>query len=307
MGNGKTQGSAARKATLEADEGQPLRFVTAASLFDGHDAAINIIRRLLQAHGAEVVHLGHNRSVADIVRAAIQEDADGIALSAPTRAGTTNTSATWSTCCASAGAGHIRVVGRRRRHDRAATRSTSCRPTASSASTRPKTARTLGLDGMIEDVFAARTRACRAHAATQFGPMRSARSPADRARDLGARARRGIRRSRDTCARQWQLAARHGAGHRHHRHRRRRQVVSSPTSCCKRFLRHFPDRSIAVVAVDPTRRRTGGALLGDRIRMNSLRTEQRLHALAGHAPPAPRDQRGAGGRASAAQVARAST
>src|ERR1700716_3771708 len=59
----------------------PLRFVSAASLFDGHDAAINMIRRLLQAHGAEVVHLGHNRSVADIVRAAIQEDADGIAVS----------------------------------------------------------------------------------------------------------------------------------------------------------------------------------------------------------------------------------
>src|ERR1700758_5201878 len=59
----------------------PLRFISAASLFDGHDAAINMIRRLLQAHGAEVVHLGHNRSVADIVRAAIQEDADGIAVS----------------------------------------------------------------------------------------------------------------------------------------------------------------------------------------------------------------------------------
>src|SRR6187401_2701858 len=81
MGNGKTQGSAARKATLEAGEEQPLRFVSAASLFDGHDAAINMIRRLLQSSGAEVVHLGHNRSVSDIVRAAIQEDADGIAVS----------------------------------------------------------------------------------------------------------------------------------------------------------------------------------------------------------------------------------
>jgi methylmalonyl-CoA mutase len=59
----------------------PLRFVSAASLFDGHDAAINMIRRLLQARGAEVVHLGHNRSVADIVRAAIEEDADAIAVS----------------------------------------------------------------------------------------------------------------------------------------------------------------------------------------------------------------------------------
>src|SRR5450755_1958293 len=62
-------------------ETAPLRFVSAASLFDGHDAAINMIRRLLQAAGAEVVHLGHNRSVADIVRAAIDEDADAIAVS----------------------------------------------------------------------------------------------------------------------------------------------------------------------------------------------------------------------------------
>src|SRR5579859_4330152 len=59
----------------------PLRFVTAASLFDGHDAAINIMRRLIQSQGAEVIHLGHNRSVEDVVRAALQEDADGIAVS----------------------------------------------------------------------------------------------------------------------------------------------------------------------------------------------------------------------------------
>ncbi|HEU4662984.1 MAG TPA: cobalamin-dependent protein, partial [Dokdonella sp.] len=62
-------------------EQAPLRFVTAASLFDGHDAAINIMRRLIQAQGAEVIHLGHNRSVEDVVRAALQEDADAIALS----------------------------------------------------------------------------------------------------------------------------------------------------------------------------------------------------------------------------------
>src|SRR5687768_13303333 len=64
-----------------ATETSPLRFVTAASLFDGHDAAINIMRRLIQGQGAEVIHLGHNRSVEDVVRAALQEDADGIALS----------------------------------------------------------------------------------------------------------------------------------------------------------------------------------------------------------------------------------
>src|ERR1700728_1340051 len=59
----------------------PMRFVSAASLFDGHDAAINMIRRLLQARGADGLHLGHNRSVADIVREAIQEDVDAIAVS----------------------------------------------------------------------------------------------------------------------------------------------------------------------------------------------------------------------------------
>ena len=57
-----------------------MRFVTAASLFDGHDAAINVMRRLIQGNGAEVVHLGHNRSVRDVVRAAVQEDVDGIAI-----------------------------------------------------------------------------------------------------------------------------------------------------------------------------------------------------------------------------------
>ena len=66
---------------LHASEHIPLRFITAASLFDGHDASINIIRRLIQDQGAEVVHLGHNRSVDEIVSAAVQEDVNGIAVS----------------------------------------------------------------------------------------------------------------------------------------------------------------------------------------------------------------------------------
>ena len=76
----RTAPNPAPSATAQPDA-TPLRFVTAASLFDGHDAAINIMRRLIQAQGAEVIHLGHNRSVEDVVRAALQEDADGIALS----------------------------------------------------------------------------------------------------------------------------------------------------------------------------------------------------------------------------------
>jgi methylmalonyl-CoA mutase len=72
-----------------------IRFVTAASLFDGHDASINIMRRILQASGAEVIHLGHNRSVEEVVSAALQEDVQGVAVSS-------SISSTWWTCCASA-------------------------------------------------------------------------------------------------------------------------------------------------------------------------------------------------------------
>src|SRR5688500_10410812 len=91
-------------------ETSPLRFVTAASLFDGHDAAINIMRRLIQGQGAEVVHLGHNRSVEDVVRAALQEDADGIALSSY-QGGHVEYFKYMVDMLAERGAAHIRVFG----------------------------------------------------------------------------------------------------------------------------------------------------------------------------------------------------
>jgi len=87
-----------------------VRFITAASLFDGHDAAINIMRRILQAHGAEVVHLGHNRSVADIVDAAIQEDAQAIAVSSY-QGGHLEFFTYMIDLLRSRGAGHILVFG----------------------------------------------------------------------------------------------------------------------------------------------------------------------------------------------------
>ena len=88
----------------------PMRFVTAASLFDGHDAAINVMRRLIQSEGVEVVHLGHNRSVADVVRAAIQEDADGIAISSY-QGGHNEYFRYMVDMLREAGAGHVRVFG----------------------------------------------------------------------------------------------------------------------------------------------------------------------------------------------------
>src|SRR6185312_14740317 len=91
-------------------EATPLRFVTAASLFDGHDAAINIMRRIIQSQGAEVIHLGHNRSVEDVVRAALQEDADAIALSSY-QGGHGEYFKYMVDMLRERGAGHIRVFG----------------------------------------------------------------------------------------------------------------------------------------------------------------------------------------------------
>src|SRR5487761_2155710 len=97
-------------ASAPSTESTPLRFVTAASLFDGHDAAINIMRRIIQAQGAEVIHLGHNRSVEDVVRAALQEDADAIALSSY-QGGHVEYFKYMIDMMRERGAGHIRVFG----------------------------------------------------------------------------------------------------------------------------------------------------------------------------------------------------
>ena len=130
---------------------RPLRFVTAASLFDGHDAAINMIRRLLQTHGAEVVHLGHNRSVAEIVRAAIQEDADAVAVSSY-QGGHNEYFAYMVDMLREKGVGHIRVIvgggGTIAPHEVDALHKHGVERIYT-----PEDGRRMGLDGMIDDVF----------------------------------------------------------------------------------------------------------------------------------------------------------
>src|ERR1700754_416863 len=90
--------------------GHPVRFVTAASLFDGHDAAINVMRRLLQSQGAEVVHLGHDRSVEEVVTAAFQEDVQGVAVSSY-QGGHLEYFGYLADRLAERGAGHVRIYG----------------------------------------------------------------------------------------------------------------------------------------------------------------------------------------------------
>src|SRR5688572_26305591 len=134
------------------EPGRPLRFVSAASAFDGHDAAINMIRRLLQSGGAEVVHLGHNRSVADIVRAAIAEDADAIAVSSY-QGGHNEYFRYMVDMLREQGASHIRVVvgggGTISPAEIAELEAYGV-----SRIYTPEDGRRLGLIGMIEDVFA---------------------------------------------------------------------------------------------------------------------------------------------------------
>jgi isobutyryl-CoA mutase len=252
--------------------GPPLRFVSAASLFDGHDAAINMIRRLLQAHGAEVVHLGHNRSVAEIVRAAIQEDADAIAASS--YQGGHNEYFTYMVdMLRERGCEHIRVIvgggGTIAPHEIEALERHGVERIYT-----PEDGRRLGLDGMVDDVFAR---------------VRAARKPSYEPRPLNARDHAQIGRTITLL----ENAAPGGGPGSAEAEQIRRAIARSRTrvpvigitgsggagkssltdELLARLSRHFPDRQIAVVAMDPTRRRSGGALLGDRIRMNSLSSE----------------------------------
>jgi methylmalonyl-CoA mutase len=260
--------SAQRSVESQADEA-PLRFVSAASLFDGHDAAINIMRRLLQAHGAEVVHLGHNRSVADIVRAAIQEDADGIAVSSY-QGGHNEYFRYMVDMLRERGAGNVRVVvgggGTIAPHEIEELESYGVERIYT-----PEDGRRLGLDGMIGDVMR-RTRASR-RPPYEFGPLgpRDQRQVARAisALELGeapAALRDALRRSGARTQRRVPVVGITGTGGA--------GKSSLTDELLLRLVRHFPDRDIAVVAMDPTRRRSGGALLGDRIRMNSLAAER---------------------------------
>jgi methylmalonyl-CoA mutase len=251
------------------DESAPLRFVSAASLFDGHDAAINIIRRLLQAHGAEVVHLGHNRSVADIVRAAIQEDADGIAVSSY-QGGHNEYFRYMVDMLREQGAGHIRVIvgggGTIAPYEVEELQAYGVERIYSA-----EDGRNLGLAGMIEDVIGRVSNQPRE--AFRFGPL-GPRDHQQIARTISALETdddvSGIRETlRKAVARVERRApvigitGTGGAG-----------KSSLTDELLMRLVRHFPGCNIAVVAMDPTRRRSGGALLGDRIRMNSLASPQ---------------------------------
>mgnify|MGYP000200435867 CR=1 FL=1 len=246
----------------------PVRIVTAASLFDGHDAAINIMRRLIQDGGAEVIHLGHNRSVRDIVRAAVQEDAQAIAISSY-QGGHVEFFSYMVDLLKEHNASHIKVFGGgggvivpeeiHKLHDYGVTRIYS-----------PEDGRKMGLEGMIGDLLQTSDYSVLENAPSledlsadnphQFGAIARAISFAENQSDKVSHL---LNTPTDKVVPVVGITGTGGAG-----------KSSFTDELIRRFTSDFPDKKLAVLSIDPSRRRTGGALLGDRIRMNSLRAEQ---------------------------------
>ncbi|WP_121352632.1 methylmalonyl-CoA mutase family protein [Flavisolibacter nicotianae] len=240
-----------------------IRIVTAASLFDGHDAAINIMRRILQSKGAEIIHLGHNRSVKEIVECAIEEDAQGIAITSY-QGGHVEFFKYMKDLLDENGCGHIKIFGggggtilpqeveELQQYGIARIYS-------------PDDGRKMGLEGMIEDVI----RQCDFNlngngeytAPMTLGELKDVRKVARQITN----AENGIGQTSTQLSSPpvsipvLGITGTGGAG-----------KSSVTDEIVRRFLNAFPDQTIAVISVDPSKKKTGGALLGDRIRMNSI-------------------------------------
>ena len=244
-----------------------VRLVTAASLFDGHDAAINVMRRIMQAAGAEVIHLGHNRSVAEIVDCAIQEDVQGIAIT-------------------SYQGGHVEYF--KYMLDLLRERGASIKVFGGGGGTilpaeiaelhaygvariySPDDGRAMGLQGMINDVLRQCDFAKPAPVIAKAVPALPERAPATIGGLITAAENDPAAGDELRAALEPILAAgarvpvlgvtgTGGAG-----------KSSLVDELVRRFLADFPDKTIAVISVDPSKRKSGGALLGDRIRMNAI-------------------------------------
>lgn len=249
-----------------------IRFVTASSLFDGHDASINIMRRILQASGAEVIHLGHNRSVEEVVNAAIQEDVQGIAISSY-QGGHVEYFKYMYDLLKEKGATHIRIYGGgggviipreiKELHQYGIARIFS-----------PEDGRLLGLQGMIDlmleecdyptitsevDAYLSKldsgdtiaTAKLITFAEQQVGANKESAAAVETVMQQV----KALQKSVPVLG----ITGTGGAG-----------KSSLTDELIRRFINEVPEQKVAVLSVDPTKQKTGGALLGDRIRMNAI-------------------------------------
>ncbi|KEF38471.1 methylmalonyl-CoA mutase family protein [Schinkia azotoformans MEV2011] len=249
-----------------------VRFVTASSLFDGHDASINIMRRIIQGSGAEVIHLGHNRSVEEIVNAAIQEDVQGIAVSSY-QGGHVEYFKYMYDLLKERGASHIRIYGggggviipreMKELHDYGIARIFS-----------PDDGRELGLQGMINEMV----EECDFPTVTQLSEEELEKLQAGDHQAIAkciTFAENAITTTDEAAATAQTVLSKvkeleknipvvgitgtGGAG-----------KSSLTDELIRRFIHEIPEKKVAILSIDPTKQKTGGALLGDRIRMNSI-------------------------------------
>ncbi|WGH75271.1 methylmalonyl-CoA mutase family protein [Tenacibaculum tangerinum] len=250
-----------------------VRIVTAASLFDGHDAAINIMRRIIQATGVEVIHLGHDRSVEEVVNCAIQEDANAIAMTSY-QGGHNEYFKYMYDLLQEKGAGHIKIFGGgggvilpeeiKELMDYGITRIYS-----------PDDGREMGLQGMINDLVAQSD----FPSPSLYLPEGKDIETALKDKNVNTIARlisfaenqheefnklfSTVGKSEGASTPVLGITGTGGAG-----------KSSLVDELVRRFLLDFPEKTIGLISVDPSKRKTGGALLGDRIRMNAINNER---------------------------------
>jgi methylmalonyl-CoA mutase len=279
-----TELSADYKALADYRPANKVRFVTAAALFDGHDAAINIMRRILQGMGAEVIHLGHNRSVDEVVTAALQEDVQGIAISSY-QGGHVEYFKYMIDLLKARGGAHIKVFGGgggvivaseiAELHAYGVERIYS-----------PQDGQRMGLAGMIGEMMMRCDVDLSAHAPTSLAAIRG---PGEQARRGLAQLITALESSAATSALREEI--RHAA-----------QAAETPvigitgtggagkSSLTDELIRRLRlDQGdalhIAIISIDPSRRKSGGALLGDRIRMNAIGPWGPADGAAGNGEP----------------------
>jgi len=247
-----------------------IRIVTAASLFDGHDAAINVMRRIIQSTGVEVIHLGHDRSVQEVVETAIQEDANAIAMTSY-QGGHTEYFKYMKDLLEENGAAHIKIFGGgggvilpeeiKELQEYGITRIYS-----------PDDGRELGLQGMINDLVERSDYATGEHLNGEINRIvekdnasiaRLISGAENFPKESAAILNEVHKMAEKVNTPVLGITGTGGAG-----------KSSLVDELVRRFLIDFPEKTIGIISVDPSKRKTGGALLGDRIRMNSIKNDR---------------------------------
>ncbi|MGV3589521.1 MAG: methylmalonyl-CoA mutase family protein [Adhaeribacter sp.] len=254
-----------------------IRIVTAASLFDGHDAAINIMRRIIQASGAEVIHLGHNRSVQEIVDCAIQEDVQAIAITSY-QGGHLEFFKYMYDLLQQRGCGHIKIFG----GGGGVILPSEIAELQAYGITRiysPDDGRAMGLQGMINDML----QQC------DFPTGKNLNGELNHLQQKEAKAIAHLISAAENFPEDYEAIKAQLINIAEQRTTNNEQQVtpvlgitgtggsgksSLVDELVRRFLHDFPEKTVAIISVDPSKRKTGGALLGDRIRMNAISNER---------------------------------